>query len=563
MDQVTNLQYSVTGPNGVLITWDVVTGATEYLVEIRQNNEELFSQTVTVPEVPYDLITFGELYEVLVKATDGTETSDQKRLVVYLATSSWLPRVTDLAYTELGTRDGFIVTWGPSQAATSYRLIAETYGDSPVVVYDGVATSPFTLNGLAEETLYRVTVIPVNGAVEGIAATVVGWIAPVVDSSRNKKTSHLLFPAEVQADYRLLYRQNIENMRPLREDERYWRFVDHFDFIDGPPEIGEVYTKENITWRVALKGGPSGDNSTIYVTKLGERDSENVSQDIYTHTAAIDAVSLEFDQNGRLLILFESLGEIFLYWYDPLEEQTVLKSFGFGRTPVACTDNYWRLGGSAASERFMFFVEDPSRKIVAYRQLDRYDVKYVINPEDSREVLELLQVSKTLDGGLAVVAAVQEVDGSVVQVVWVSRENGANSKHVNSDRDIWSAATMQLSSGAVSQFSVYDARNAIHPVRSTAGLSFNSGVFNLIDSVVNIGKPGGSYQGTHESAEMFFNQPVFTLYNVSKKASLLSAEELQLSAGQITLYTEFVDISLNDSAAMTFESGSLNNFSIS
>lgn len=432
MDKVTNLKYSVTGANSVLISWDTVPGATEYQVEIRQKNVTLVTQTVAVPEVPFTQIVIGELYEVVVVATDGSTTSDRSRLVVYLSINDWLPRVTDLAYSELESRDGMTVTWGASPGATSYRLICETYGAESQTVFDGAATSPHVLTGLVEETLYRITVIPVNEDVEGIAATTIGWIAPVVDTSRNSKTSHLLFPAEVQADFRLLYRPYIENMRPLREDDRYWRFVDHFDFIDGPPDLGTGYTADNITWEVTISEDGSG-MSQIWLHRVGA--TEDYTYLLYSHPQKIDAVALEFDQSGRQIVVFESQQQIYLYWYDAQAAKDTLTLLGPGITPIACTNTYYRLGGAGDSERFVFFVDPSTQSVCGYRQSDRYTVKYSVKATESYEVLELLQCSKRLTGELTIVAAVRETDGSVSQKLWSYRAFGDSAIALGTDGD--------------------------------------------------------------------------------------------------------------------------------
>lgn len=435
MDQVTNLKYSVTGTNSVLISWDTVPDATEYQIEFRQKNVTLATQVVAVPEVPLTGIVVGELYEVLVVATDGSTTSERSRLVVYLSVNDWLPRVTDLAYSELESRDGMTVTWGASPGATSYRLICETYGAESQTVFDGAATSPHVLTGLVEETLYRITVIPVNEDVEGIAATTIGWIAPIVDSSRNKKTSHLLFPAEVQADFRLLYRPYIQNMRQLREEPDYWRIIDTVATTEGAEDIGTALDIKLHPWEAQTK--PEG-------IEVKRQDTDNPKIYQYPTVGEPLAVSLGFDQLGSILLAYETSAGAFLYAYDSQTKQYVTHEFPGLITPVIAYTSYLQPLPTNASERLLVLADTANNAIVYLRQSERFTTQHSFSVGSGR-LLEILSAGRSVMGGFTISAAIQVGDQVVVRSFTAPDTLG----HVYGD--VCFLEKLEISYGAASQ----------------------------------------------------------------------------------------------------------------
>src|SRR5690554_415311 len=195
---------------------------------------------------------------------------------------------------------------------------------------------------------------------------------------------------------------------------------DDVAYIDGPPNEGEQYTRDLYVWSVEIvKDEDTGENTnklelydldntleettevvngeTVYYWKYREQEPELS----YEHTDVIDSVSLEFDQLGRRLIAFESAGDVFLIWHDPVPGTMVVTNWGSGYTPQIVTDTYRRTGGSADSERLLFYVDNTSKQIVYRRQNDRYQVAYAL-PSAPADIVELLKVSKNIYGGLTV-----------------------------------------------------------------------------------------------------------------------------------------------------------------
>lgn len=494
MEKVSNIVHVVNLPHDILVSWDAVVGATSYTAELRSGNQTVESQSVAVPEVPFAALVIGQIYEILITATDGVETSEPARYVVYLSERDWLSPPPDLAYTELETGDGFTVTWGASPSALSYRMVVEPFGvQDPEEVFNGPATSPHVISGLPPEKLFRVYVYPVNGSEEGQPSTIVGWVQPDVGEAR--PTAHRLFPAEVQGSYYLLYQPYIQNMRPLHEDENYWRLVDHFDYIDGPPDLGERYTKENITWKSWIENTET--EGKIWLTRLGTESP--LEYLMYTHTSPVQSVSVEFDQLGRQIISFESEGEVYLYWYDPNLSADTLQHLGTGITPIACTDSYLRTGNTSGSERFVFYRDTLTKRVVGHRQSDRYSTAYEVAPNETREVLELLQVSKNLIGAFVVVAAVRDFDGSVVQVVWDYREHGVGAINIGSDGDYYDTQnSIQPYSGQLNALTLKHAINDI-PLSDIGGItSFGAASitsFELVNKVIEEDFGQSAYQG--------------------------------------------------------------------
>ncbi|MCD1628445.1 M14 family zinc carboxypeptidase [Marinobacter shengliensis] len=198
MEQVTNFQYSHISGTDLRMTWDAVTGATSYDVTVSKNNAVVTALTVSTPEVVSYSVTVGELYEVSIVASDGTESGEQVKFVVYLSTAQVLPPVTNLQYTELLTQDGMSVTWDPSANATGYRMIVTDL--SGTVIFDGPAVSPMVVTGLQIATVYKVEVRPTLTGSEGFGAHLLGWVAPTFDTSINAFTAHKAQPAFIRGD---------------------------------------------------------------------------------------------------------------------------------------------------------------------------------------------------------------------------------------------------------------------------------------------------------------------------------------------------------------------------
>src|SRR5690606_6423249 len=98
---------------------------------------------------------------------------------------------------------------------------------------------------------------------------------------------------------------------------------------------------------------------------------------------------------------------------DPLTSTMVVSNFGAGYNPQVVTDTYRRTGGSADSERLLFYVDNTTKQIVYRRQDDRYQTVYTL-PAAPADVVELLKVSKNLYGGLTVLYCYDDGTGELV-----------------------------------------------------------------------------------------------------------------------------------------------------
>lgn len=283
-------------------------------------------------------------------------------------------------------------------------------------------------------------------------------------------------------------RPHVQNMREIRGYPNWWRIRDDEAYIDGPPQEGEQYTKELFNWKVEIvKDGETGENTnkielynlvntleesinnvngeTVYSYKYTE-----VSPELsYEHTDVIDSVSLEFDQLGRRLIAFESAGDVFLIWYDPVPSTMVVTNWGAGYTPHIVTDTYRRTGGSDASTRFLFYIKASTKQIVYRKQLDRFEIEYQV-PNAPADVVEILRVSKNIYGGLTVLYVYEDVSGDLVTGSFTARSN-ADQATLGTDGEIEAGASFSAKSGEVTAF---DMAETLVTVNAASLATFNA-----------------------------------------------------------------------------------------
>lgn len=262
-------------------------------------------------------------------------------------------------------------------------------------------------------------------------------------------TARQLIPTFVDAQPLYWDRSYVQNMRSIRGYPNWWRIRDDESFIDGPVTEGDQYTKDLYIWRADIVKDTAGDNTnTIELYNLIESltrtdevvDGETVYSYKYTnalpslsyvHTDVIDSVSLEFDQLGRRTVAFESMGNVFLIWYDSQAGDTVVTNWGAGYTPQIVTDTYIRTGGSADSTRILFYVDNATKQIVYRLQADRFGTVYTL-PNAPQNVVEILKVSKNLYGGLTVLYVYDDTTGSLVTGSFTALY-GTDKIHIGSD----------------------------------------------------------------------------------------------------------------------------------
>ena len=283
-------------------------------------------------------------------------------------------------------------------------------------------------------------------------------------------TAKQLIPTFVDAQPLYWDRSYSKNMRPIRGYPDWWRIIDTEAFIDGPVTQGGQYVNDLYIWKAEILRDDNYDlTDTIEVSNLRERltsDSSIVNGQTvyefqylfsepdfsYTHTDVIDSVSLEFDQLGRRIVAFESAGDVFLIWYDTSVGDTVITNFGEGKNPVIVTDTYYRKGGSADSERFLFYVNSATNQVVYRKQNDRYGIEYSL-PASSGDVVELLKVSKNLYGGLTVLYCYEDSPENLTTESFTARP-GEDIAHIGTDGKLLSISNISASSASLFNFSL-------------------------------------------------------------------------------------------------------------
>lgn len=264
-------------------------------------------------------------------------------------------------------------------------------------------------------------------------------------------------------------RPYVQNMREIRGYPNWWRIRDDEAYIDGPPQEGQQYTKELFNWKVEIvKDVEQGENTNtleLYnlVNTFEESTTDVNGETIYSfkdmgvppelsyeHTDVIDSVSLEFDQLGRRLIAFESAGDVFLIWYDPVISSITVTNWGAGYNPQIVTDTYRRVGGSVNSERVLFYVDNTTKQIVYRRQNDRYQIVYAL-PSAPADIVELLKVSKNLYGGLTALYCYDDGTGSLKTGSFTARDD-EDVVNIGTDRHPESQASVTAASGSIVDF---------------------------------------------------------------------------------------------------------------
>ena len=281
-------------------------------------------------------------------------------------------------------------------------------------------------------------------------------------------TAKQLIPALVEAEPLTWDRAYSKNMRPIRGYPDYWRITDSISYIDGPPSLGQQYTKDLFTWQARILRDDNGDLSeTLEVTNLGDylepssstvngetvykyKYNSNIETYSYTHTDPIDSVSLEFDQSGRRLIAFESMGDVHLIWYDPNAQMEVVTNFGPGVTPHIVTDSYHRTAPSISSERLLFYIKTSTKQLVYRKQLDRYQIEYTL-PDAPSDIVELFEVSKNLYGGLTTLFCYENVSGDLVTGSFTARAE-ADVIKLGTDGNLSDEGKFSVVSGTIPSF---------------------------------------------------------------------------------------------------------------
>lgn len=347
-------------------------------------------------------------------------------------------------------------------------------------------------------------------------------------------------PASWRQDY-------VRNLRPVRGYPNWWRIVDNVAHIDGPPTEGAQYTRDLYVWKASvLQDAADNNTDTLELYNLvelldsGERTLPNGDTEYrykysdvppaltYQHTDVIDSVSVEFDQLGRRMVAFESMGDVFLIWYDTQASDTVVTNFGAGYNPQIVTDTYLRLGGPAASARILFYVDNTTKQVVYRLQDDRFGVVYTL-PNAPSDVVEILKVSKNLYGGLTVLYVYEDSPGNLTTGSFTARD-AVDVVNIGTDGNQKSRGELSATSGYVSSFLlVVRLKEAV--VTNTAALAPATGTisdFKLGNNRLEGGVSRATLSSSTGTVSDFSLKGQRTLYETG------DAAELESLTGEVT-----------------------------
>jgi hypothetical protein len=398
-------------------------------------------------------------------------------------------------------------------------------------------------------------------------------------------TARQLIPTFVDAQPLYWDRSYVQNMRSIRGYPNWWRIRDDESYIDGPVTEGDQYTRDLYIWRADIVKDEQGANTdTIELYNLIESltrtdeviDGETVYSYKYTnvlpslsyvHTDVIDSVSLEFDQIGRRTIAFESMGDVFLIWFDSLAGSTVTTNWGAGYTPQIVTDSYTRTGSAADSTRILFYIDASTNQIVYRLQADRFGVVYTL-PNAPQAVVEILKVSKNLYGGLTVLYVYDDTTGELVTGSFTALD-GTDRLRIGSDGNDVSRNLMTPSFSELTLFSLKEAVVSTSAQVNLNNLQFTSGAITNFEL-----RPAQVFLNTQTSTAVPLSSASGSVTNFFLKSAVVSAGTQTSNATPLTYGTGTVTnfvlketlISLNpqSSTAVTLSStsGSLTTFTL-
>lgn len=362
------------------------------------------------------------------------------------------------------------IKWDAVTDADGYKVALHDESGAEIASQD-VSVTQADFTGLSEAVFYRADVRAYDsGGNETFPGSVYAWISPGRHSSAVQAA-----PSFIQGSFTLLFRPFQKLMKPLRNFPDYWRFVDTLSFVDGPDVEDGQFSRDRLTWRAEI----SGSDSSLIELFNEQEFSDVAAAESVQHDKEVVSVSIEFDQSGKFLVVFEDIdGLIQLNWFDPQVGNRVIEEMEAGRTPAFASTRYdKRFGGE--SERLFFYVRANDDHVVFRRQSERWGMVHAL-PAAPGPVAELLNVGKTMYGGMLVAAAYDAGNGVAETVYW----NAPDTRGVvwNTDRDNVDQLTLQPS-GVVNSIAAFDATKLLQLDADQLSLSV-AGVVNDITVVL-------------------------------------------------------------------------------
>lgn len=153
-------------------------------------------------------------------------------------------------------------------------------------------------------------------------------------------------------------------------------------FTLGPVAVGDVDAGLfQRVWKVWVT--QSVDNNTQSVWYAGSSGGGwSPSQSIFSFTSSrkpVIELDAAFEQLGRFNVVTQRNTnanggpEVWLYWFDPLDNRFLFQNLGTGRTPRIALDNWT---DTTQSDILVFYIDDGEGRIKYRAQKDRFQVVY-------------------------------------------------------------------------------------------------------------------------------------------------------------------------------------------
>jgi len=142
-----------------------------------------------------------------------------------------------------------------------------------------------------------------------------------------------------------------------------------FELELGPSALNDSDgTIKDFWWLFNFNG------TSVTASRYNHFDEAFDDEQIIFYVDNVKRLSATFDQLGRPMVFYETvLGELRLYWFDPVLVENTTTVFGVGSYPFSTFDIRWDTS-NARSDNMLFYIRDGG---IYYRlQRDRYSIEH-------------------------------------------------------------------------------------------------------------------------------------------------------------------------------------------
>lgn len=245
-----------------------------------------------------------------------------------------------------------------------------------------------------------------------------------------------------------------------------------------------------------------------------------------------------FDQNGRPTLSFSLSGEVYIWWFDPQQNEQVIRYLDDGTTPIIYLDER-RRSFIPISDLLVFYV-DTDNNLVFRQQRDRYDTVYS-TPVSADETLSVELLYKSFDTRLVCAYTRFDEDRSVYTLDFlISVIYG-----IKVDPESFDTPALELNSISLKNIDLGNEQ------LTTSSLAFESVNFNSVLQISTIDDPEELGTAGLEFVEASIN-------NVLVVETIEDIEEVapaSLGFETINLNTVVIEVTINEPE--TFKTASL------